>query len=402
VRLHEFLTRFGALDDAAFDKTFNHPFLLQEGKLKVEGGGDAGERQVYLLRPPPSGALLVGRSQSAEVSVPDKQVSSKHAEIKELAGGRWQLLDLGSTNGTFVDGKQCAPNTPVPVADAMSVRFGPDAAFMFLAAKSFLPIFRRLQEKLAPDAANDPASATVLDAQTEHGLQVRDLREKLKAEAETSLKQGPDLFLCCDGMDAVRVEKNKPVIVGRSPGHATMVLPHGEVSRAHAEIVRNDRGVTIRDLGSANGTFVCNVKINQSPVELPIGKAVTIGPFTLILQGPPSEAGLTIQVNPGTALRGTTGDLGKTPIADVLQEIEAEQKTGVLEAFGPGCVGRVSFRGGKPCNAKTDDGKIGVEAIQALLAMKQGTFTLKNDASAVGPGRIEKAFSDILLEDFLG
>ena len=89
-------------------------------------------------------------------------------------------------------------------------------------------------------------------------------------------------------------------------------------------------------------------------------------------------------------------------MADVLQEIEAEQKTGVLELFGPGVIGRVSFRAGHPCNAKTDDGKGGEDAIKAMLSLKAGTFTLKSDASAIGPQRIERAFSDILLDDFLG
>ena len=87
MRLEEFLERFGSLDDAAFQAGFNHPFLLQEGKLKLEGGGPA-DRHVYLLRPPPGGKLVVGRTHTVEVSIPDKQVSSKHAELWER-DGRW-------------------------------------------------------------------------------------------------------------------------------------------------------------------------------------------------------------------------------------------------------------------------------------------------------------------------
>lgn len=395
MRLIEFLERFGSLDDAAFRASFDHPFLLQEGKLKVEGGAPT-DRHVYLLRPTGTGKLLVGRSPSADVSIPDNQVSSKHAELSQQ-DGRWVIADAGSTNGTFLEGKRIPPNAPHPLSDTLPVRFGPDAAFMFLTAGSFLPIFRRIQERLSKD---EPPRSAVLDAETEHrGIPLRRVQEALTS-GKAARHTGPELFLSCDGMDAIRVEVGKPLILGRSPGHATVVLPHGEVSRAHAEILRSERGVTVRDLGSANGTFLCNVRVGSTPVDLPLGKALTVGPFTLVLNGPPSEAGLTVQVD-ASALRGTSGDLSKTPLTDVLQEIEAEQKTGVLEIFGHGVIGRVSFRAGQPCNAKTDDGKGGEEAIKALLTLKHGTFTLKSDASAVGPKRIERAFSDLLLEDFL-
>lgn len=395
MRLIEFLERFGSLDDDAFRASFDHPFLLQEGKLKVEGGAPT-DRHVYLLRPTGAGKLLVGRSPSADVSIPDNQVSSRHAELRQQ-DGRWVIVDQRSTNGTFVEGKRIPPDVPHPLSDALPVRFGPDAAFVFLNAGTFLPIFRRIQERLGKA---EPPRSGVLDAETQHGgISLRRVQEAVAA-GKAAKPSGPELFLSCDGMDAIRVEIGKPIILGRSPGHATVVLPHGEVSRAHAEIVRTERGVTVRDLGSANGTFLCNVRVGPTPVDLPLGKALTVGPFTLVLNGPPSEAGLTVQVD-ASALRGTSSDLSKTPLADVLQEIEAEQKTGVLEVFGSGTVGRVSFRAGQPCNAKTDDGKSGEEAIKALLALKRGTFTLRSDASAIGPKRIERSFSDLLLEDFL-
>lgn len=396
MRLTEFLERFGSLDDGAFQAGFNHPFLLQEGKLSVEGGGPA-ERHVYLLRPPPGGKLIVGRTTTVEISVPDKQVSSKHAEVFEK-DSRWYVTDTGSTNGTFVDGKKLTPGQAQGLTDAIPIRFGPDAAFMFLTAQSFLPIFRRLQEKAGKE---DDIRPNVLDARTEaKGIPVKRVQEASGGHPRAGA--GPELFLCCEGFDGMRLEVGKAVIIGRSPGHATMVLPHGEVSRAHAEVLRTDeRRVTVRDLGSANGTLLCGQKIGIQPVDLPLGKALTVGPFTLHVQGPPSDAGLTVQVD-AKQLKGVSGDLSKTALSDVFSEIEAEQKTGVIEVFGEGgLTGRVSYRAGQPCNARTSDRKEGIDAIKALLTLKAGRFSLKADAAAVGPQKIEKAFSDILLDDFL-
>jgi hypothetical protein len=51
----------------------------------------------------PSG-LTVGRSRECDVVVQDPNVSRKHAEIRPR-GGSWVLVDLGSTNGSRLNGR---------------------------------------------------------------------------------------------------------------------------------------------------------------------------------------------------------------------------------------------------------------------------------------------------------
>lgn len=51
-----------------------------------------------------SGGATVGRDQMAEVFLDEVLVSRGHARI-ELAGAEWVVKDLGSTNGTRVNGK---------------------------------------------------------------------------------------------------------------------------------------------------------------------------------------------------------------------------------------------------------------------------------------------------------
>ncbi len=48
---------------------------------------------------------VLGRSRDCEVRVSDLNVSRKHAEIREQ-GDRWILVDLGSTNGTLLNGRR--------------------------------------------------------------------------------------------------------------------------------------------------------------------------------------------------------------------------------------------------------------------------------------------------------
>jgi DNA-binding NtrC family response regulator len=49
------------------------------------------------------GRMRVGKGEDAEIHVPDMTVSRQHFEIRE-EGGAYVLADLGSTNGTFLDG----------------------------------------------------------------------------------------------------------------------------------------------------------------------------------------------------------------------------------------------------------------------------------------------------------
>ena len=51
----------------------------------------------------PRGATL-GRSRECEIVVEDPNVSRQHAELRPR-GGAWVISDLGSTNGTRVNGR---------------------------------------------------------------------------------------------------------------------------------------------------------------------------------------------------------------------------------------------------------------------------------------------------------
>jgi hypothetical protein len=57
----------------------------------------------------------IGRDASATVTIPDSFVSTRHARLSHRRG-RWWIEDLGSTNGTRVNGR--------PVKGAVAVAFG--------------------------------------------------------------------------------------------------------------------------------------------------------------------------------------------------------------------------------------------------------------------------------------
>jgi DNA-binding NtrC family response regulator len=68
--------------------------------LVVTTGPDKGRRATFDgTHPSP---VLVGQSESCELRLTDRQVSRRHASIEHV-GFALRILDLGSTNGTFVD-----------------------------------------------------------------------------------------------------------------------------------------------------------------------------------------------------------------------------------------------------------------------------------------------------------
>ncbi|MBA3396935.1 MAG: FHA domain-containing protein, partial [Deltaproteobacteria bacterium] len=81
-------------------------------------------------------------------------------------------------------------------------------------------------------------------------------------------------------------------------GEATMVIGRGDeadwviadedLSRAHVEIRRGWDGVTLRDLGSKNGTLVDGVRVGQvvGPIRLGDGARIELGAVVLVFADP--------------------------------------------------------------------------------------------------------------------
>ena len=84
--------------------------------LRVVEGPKAGQTIALEGRP-----LLMGRAQDADLVLVDDYASGRHARLFPQ-GTRWFLEDLGSTNGTFVDGTQVT--RALPVGPDNTIRIG--------------------------------------------------------------------------------------------------------------------------------------------------------------------------------------------------------------------------------------------------------------------------------------
>lgn len=88
---------------------------MRTGHLEVWRGGES-------ERVPLDGeSLTVGRDFDNDVALPDdRAVSRRHAVFEQLPGG-WWIRDLGSTNGTYVNGVEVVGERPVFAGDEIRV-----------------------------------------------------------------------------------------------------------------------------------------------------------------------------------------------------------------------------------------------------------------------------------------
>jgi pSer/pThr/pTyr-binding forkhead associated (FHA) protein len=66
---------------------------------------------------------VIGRAPTCAICLPYLYVSARHAVIR-WNGGKWELRDLGSRNGTFQDGSRLHPEEAYPLCVGSSIAFG--------------------------------------------------------------------------------------------------------------------------------------------------------------------------------------------------------------------------------------------------------------------------------------
>ena len=216
--------------DARTQKMARHPTVVSAvgwGKLTV-AGGPAQARSLDLIHP----SLTIGRSASNDLMLPDNRVSRQHALIEQRAGGA-VVTDLGSSNGTFVNGEQVQSSYPLQAG--ATIRVGNTELVFHPAGGSHVPA---------------PARRTPVRT----GSQPR--RLTLEGDAAVlTIGRGLD----CD-----------------------VVLADRYVSRHHARISSLPMVTLLQDLGSTHGTFVNGQRISQ-PTPLRPGDVIRIGNSELVI-----------------------------------------------------------------------------------------------------------------------
>jgi pSer/pThr/pTyr-binding forkhead associated (FHA) protein len=228
-----FCVECGLIFDRALpDDAFGAPVVRLP--VLVETGG-----REHPIRP---GVNLVGRE--GDVMLPDVKVSRKHAQIVS-ENGSLQVEDLGSTNGTLVNGERLDAGAQRTLEPGDKVSFGGVELTLSVpgaAGATQMLGGNKTAALSAPPAAERPASASEQGPPTSVG-QEEDSPPGFEAagflvleEKELPLKPGANTF-------------------GRK-GDNDVSIADPYVSGKHGQIEVEDDGIYFTDLGSTNGTFM--------------------------------------------------------------------------------------------------------------------------------------------------
>lgn len=190
-------------------------------KLQVSLGGQS-PFEVSLSTKP----IIIGREPGNNIVVPYAEVSRRHAQIEKQAGN-YIIIDLNSSNGTYLQGKRISPGQAKILHDGNVIRIG--------------------------DQWGNSASITYLASGT--------------STSTSTTKVGP-----------FPLNGKQKLVIGRMG--CDINLPHPGVSRHHAELSRVGNHHQICDLGSTNGTFVNGQLVQKT--NLQNNDQLQFGPYKLI------------------------------------------------------------------------------------------------------------------------
>jgi pSer/pThr/pTyr-binding forkhead associated (FHA) protein len=219
------------------------------GFLEVVEGKDQGLR-VKLDRP----RLTIGRDE-VDIKLNDVRISRLHAEVElvKTPDGKMEfvLRDLGSTNGTFLNGEKVGMSAGLHNQDKIKV--GKSTLLFSLSPEAFKAVEAGLVQPIAASAPPVPGKVEPPPRETKIYLDIIEGLDKDKNYEFT----------------------RENVVLGR--GDANVVLKDSKVSRKHAEIeLRGGYTPILRDLESSNGTFVNGRRVEAS-LELKDGDRIQVG-----------------------------------------------------------------------------------------------------------------------------
>jgi pSer/pThr/pTyr-binding forkhead associated (FHA) protein len=200
---------------------------------------------------------------------PQNRVSRKHAEVKRLSPGSFAIRDVGSKNGTFVNGKAITPQRWVNVGLKDRITLSDDFVFNI--------------REVFPDENPDSADATaILNGKGNRGREVEDGTELFVYRGKgKTVAFDPDKTSLGDMLN---LDETPFKTIGREPTN-DLVLNRSTISRNHCRIrMVAPVLIEIEDLGSTNGTFCDGVRLEpnrrytyDSSVVVRLGKECTLG-----------------------------------------------------------------------------------------------------------------------------
>jgi ABC-type multidrug transport system ATPase subunit len=190
-------------------------------------------------------AIVIGKASNCEVCITNSFVSKEHAQLIHNNNNELFILDLNSTNGTFLNEKKIQPGVPYPIKSGDRVDFTSSG-----------------NVKLVFDPDNYQSSKAPW--------------------RDPNIGNSGDIFGTTDIIEKIRL-KGK-IIIGRGTDCDIILPGQQSISRRHASIEKKGDQYFLTDLDSTNGTFLNGRRISGSQ-RVTEADTIFVGRYQLQLKG---------------------------------------------------------------------------------------------------------------------
>lgn len=241
---------------------------------------------------PPHTVVFGADPSSCDVVFQEPSVSGQHCQIWRAEDGLLYIADMHSSNGTALNQRWLEANCSYQVQAGDNVALGQSYAFQLTT--------QHLSSLMPSAIAPLPHSPCVP-------------RPSGEPEARTAATS---------------------VVYGRNSSAVDVLVDGDGVSSVHFEIRRTDSGYLLHDLGSSNGTFVHNQRVQAGhPVPVSLGDTIRMGQHaTVVLQAVQLKTLGSLPVS--AVVRGTTrleeAKPADTPSAPPAVALHAQQSSPVF------------------------------------------------------------------------
>lgn len=220
-----------------------------------------GEWQTYVL---PDGDTTFGRGEESDMALDDDEISRRHA-VLTFAVNKLTLTDVGSTNGTFIDGVQLEPHQKYPLKIGQFIAMGHHT--LYVEAPEIVGVMHSASGTMVM-----PGEAISLQ-QVGPGAMVGEPKTMLDAEVPVAPSS----------VRTMNLTGHDKVSIGRAADNQ-VVLNHPMVSRYHAVLERMGKRFVIKDLRSSNGIYVNEQRIERE-AYLKDWDQIRIGVYVFVISG---------------------------------------------------------------------------------------------------------------------
>jgi pSer/pThr/pTyr-binding forkhead associated (FHA) protein len=239
----------------------------------------------------------IGRDPTCDVVLDDPKVSRVHARVEATPDGAWQLVDAGSTNGIWVDGRRVAQ---LAIGSSMTVSLDQSGtgAVVELVLSTEPEPEQQPQPERHPAAVPEPRQAAVPVPQAAVPVPQAAVPQAAVPQAQVPQAQVPQAqaqAVQASGPATEQLRTSGPgdqasfgrlsnvyeptgnvVTIGRETTNDVVLADDPRASRRHAELrLGSDGSWVLKDLGSHNGTFLNGERVSQG--TLSDGDIVALG-----------------------------------------------------------------------------------------------------------------------------